>query len=896
MFRLSQSGTRRRAPALYQGRCVGLLAAIPALAQQPLPDSTFPTPRLISLSPCGAKAGTVVEVTFAGADIEEPETLLFSVPGFKAELVQAPADPKAPPADPNAPKGKGRRKKEPPATTLIYKITVPPDAPIGVADVRFAGKWGVSNPRAFVVGDLPEVMEKEPNNDLPQAQRVELNTTINGNMASAVDVDFFTFAGKKGQRVLLSCLASSIDSRFLPAIELYDAKSRLLATGRNYLANDALADCTLPDDGDYTVRLFEFTHTANFAAGPSEFFYRLTITTGPWIDAIFPPVLEPGKPTMVTIYGRNLPGGQPDPTAVVDGRVLDKLATTVAAPADPAAASRLAYSGWLSPVASGLDGFEYRLKNAVGASNPFLLTLAHNPVVLHNDANNTLATAQEVTPPCEIAGRFEKVHDRDWYSFNAKKGEVYNLEILSERLGAPTLTFLVVHDAAQKVVYESPDDYKGAFSDKFFTQSEDPPPYRFTAPADGKYFVQVGGHLTDALAGPRHFYRLRIAPDQPDFQLVVTAAAETRPDACTLWQGGNQSYTVYAWRKDGFTGDIQLSVEGLPAGVTCPPQTIGGGVQDTQLVLNAAADAVNWTGEIKVKGTATIKGQPVVREARAGGVVWPSPQPTQFMPLASRVERTVALAVRPDKAPWSVTAAIDNAVLTQSDPKKPTTATITVKQARVWPDLKQPIAVQALASELPGKQNQQGSQITINNNQPVNLAPGQADAKLPVAVGANVLPGVYNIVLRTSAAAVPFVRDPKAEPKPAPVNLTLVEPAAPLTITVLPRVVGTLTLATPNPTLKVGEEVAVVVKVARLYDYAGEFKVALVPPAAVKDVTAAEVVIPAGKDEATLTLKAPPTAAPGGRNDLVVHAVALVNGNVPTTQEVKFNLNLVKAK
>ena len=75
-------------------------------------------------------------------------------------------------------------------------------------------------------------------------------------------------------------------------------------------------------------------------------------------------------------------------------------------------------------------------------------------------------------------------------------------------------------------------------------------------------------------------------------------------------------------------------------------------------------------------------------------------------------------------------------------------------------------------------------------------------------------PGVYNIVLRTSAANVPFVRDPKAMPKPAPVNITLVEPAAPLTITVLPRMVGTLTLATPNPTLKAGEEVAVVVKVA----------------------------------------------------------------------------------
>ena len=95
---------------------------------------------------------------------------------------------------------------------------------------------------------------------------------------------------------------------------------------------------------------------------------------------------------------------------------------------------------------------------------------------------------------------------------------------------------------------------------------------------------------------------------------------------------------------------------------------------------------------------------------------------------------------------------------------------------------------------------------------------------------------------------------------PPPVNINLVEPSLPLTITVLPRTVGTLSLATPNPTLKAGNEVSVVVKVARRYDFAGEFKVSLVPPANVKDVSAAEVVIPAGKDEATLVLKAPPRA------------------------------------
>jgi hypothetical protein len=888
--RLSRAGAPRPA-ACVLALCTALLAAAPVCAQQPLLDSTYPAPRLVSILPAGGKAGTTVEATVAGVDCEEPEKLLFSNPAFKAEFVPPPPPP---PPDPKAPPPPPKPPKQPNAVeTAVFKITIPADAPVGMTDVRFVGKWGVSNPRSFVVGDLNEVMEKEPNNDLPEAQRVEMNTTVNGLIASAVDVDYYVFAGKKGQRVLVSCLASSIDSRLLPDVQVYDAKNHLVGSGRNYSGNDALADCALPDDGDYYVRLCEFTNTANIPGGSTEYFYRLTISTGPWIDAVHPIAVEPGKPTQVTVFGRNLPGGQPDPAAVADGRVLEKMTATVTAPTEP---GRLAFSGRVAPNASGLEAFEYRVKNDVGSSNPFLLAVARSPVVLDNDANDTVETAQEVTPPCEIAGRFEKLHDRDWYAFTAKKGEGYNFELQSDRLGAPTLTFLVIRDAAKNTVYESPPDNPEAFSPKFFTRCEDPAPYRFTAPADGKFYVLVGGHLADVLAGPRHYYRLRISPDQPDFQLVVTPGANTRPDACTLYQGGNQSYSVFAWRRDGFAGDITLTVEGLPPGVTCPPQTLGGGARETELVLSAAPDAAAWAGEIKVKGTATVKGQPVTREARAGGPLWPSPQPQQPMPLAGRVERSLALAVRADKAPWTIAPAIDNAVLVQGDPQKgPTKAEITVKATRLWTDLKQPIAVQALPAEMPGQQNQPPTQILINNNQPVNLNPDQAEAKLPVAVGPNVAPGVYNVVLRTSAQNHPFVRDPKAMKPPPPVNINLVEPSLPLTITVLPRTVGTLTLATPNPTLKAGGQVEVVVKVARLYDYAGEFKLSLVPPANVKDVSADEVVIPAGKDEATLVLKAPADAAPGGRNDLVVRAVAAVGAsNTPTTQEVKFNLNVTK--
>ena len=52
-----------------------------------------------------------------------------------------------------------------------FKVTIPADAPLGIHDVRLVNKWGVSNARAFVVGDLPEVLEKEPNNDVDEAQR-----------------------------------------------------------------------------------------------------------------------------------------------------------------------------------------------------------------------------------------------------------------------------------------------------------------------------------------------------------------------------------------------------------------------------------------------------------------------------------------------------------------------------------------------------------------------------------------------------------------------------------------------------------------------------------------------------------------------------------------------------
>src|SRR5205814_174600 len=161
---------------------------------------------------------------------------------------------------------------------------------------------------------------------------------------------------------------------------------------RNYNASDAVADFTAADDGDYLIRLYQFTHVLRqpipnlLPPGASDHYYRLNISTAPWIDSVVPSVVEAGKTTTVTVYGRNLPGGKLDSSALFEDSVLEKVTMTVNPPAD--ARGKLTFSGMVGPAAGWQDGFELRLKNAAGSSNPFLIGISRAPVVLDNGDND----------------------------------------------------------------------------------------------------------------------------------------------------------------------------------------------------------------------------------------------------------------------------------------------------------------------------------------------------------------------------------------------------------------------------------------------------------------------------------------------------------------------------
>jgi len=824
----------------------------------------YPSPQLLLVTPCGGQAGASFDITVTGQNLDQIEGLYFSVPRVGFESIAVPERPK----QTKTPAMK-KQKKAPARQSNKFKITLPADARPGIHDIRVITKGGVSNPRAFVVGDLKEVIAIEPNDDVPQSQRIELNCTVNGGIGNPTDVDYFVFTGKKGQRVVFSCLTSSIDSKLPATIEVYDEKGKRLASGRGYRENDAVTDCVLPEGGDYNIRVASFTYTQ----GGPEHFYRLTVSTAPWIDAIFPAAIEPGRTTEVTVYGRNLPDGKLDPAIRLDGRPLETATVSVTAPGDPLARQRLDYTGHIPPSASSLDGFELRLHNQSGISNPALMTYAAAPLVLDAPDNDSAATAQKVTVPCQISGRLERKNDQDWYVFHAEKGQAYSIELCGDRLGPPLDLYFIVRDGKGRIITEQ-DDGAEVLSPQFFTRTFDPQRYRLTPATAGDYALLVSSRDASVQAGPRHGYQLRIAPEQPDFRLIAMPAVRIQPPQQTIFPGatvvgqhGTQVIQIYAWRSDGFAGDIELSGKDLPDGLSLPPQTLAAGQKQAQIVLSASADAEPWTGPIRIIGTATIAGRKLIREARPATITWPVPQPN--IPAISRLDRSLVVAVR-DKAPFSLTA--DTPAFTAFPGEK---ITVPLRLTRNWPELKGPIQIAPLTP------------LPAFNFPNVTLTPGKDTIKASLDVKPAAAPGNYTVILNGQAQGA----NPQKRNQPGGIS----QPSTPINVIVLPKQLVKLSVTPANVKVAPGAEVSLVVKAARLYDFEGPVRLRLIIPAGIESLQAEQATLAAGDNQVRLVLTASPDAPSGKINDVVIRASAEFRGRT-IVQNVKLVVTVSKEK
>jgi len=701
-------------------------AASSAAAQE------LPVPALRSVFPCGAKQGATVEVDIGGTNLDEAKELYFSNPGIHAELISK--------------LGKGVPR---------FKVTVDPKVPLGDYDVRVIGKLGISNPRAFAIGDLEEVNEKEPNNSREIANRVPMNCVINGKVDPSEDVDWFVFPAKKGQRVLIECRAWRLDSRLDGMMTLYSSAGKELVTSQDEnirdQKRDPFIDFDVPEDGDYYLKFSDFMYN-----GSPEHVYRLSIGTEPYLDFITPTGAKPGTTVPITFYGRNLPGGEKTDIKV-NGRPLEKVVQNVTVPADPEAVTDMRFHELLRPTESRLDGMEVRVHGDTGASNARLLLFSDFPQVMEVEPNDQHDQAQRIEVPCCVTGAFSAPKDIDHYVFSAKKGEKFTIEVDSERLGSPADPDMEISEKDEKIINSFQDTGENIGQLRFYTPTRDIV-YDFVAPKDADFYVRLEHAYQQVQGGPQYQYRLQIQKDaQPDFRLACVPAHDIHLDNPVVYQGGRQRMDILVWRMNGLNEPITVEAKNLPQGVTAEPIVIGPDMKMGVLVVTAAPDAPICEKEIEVVGTSQLQdGKTLTRKARGGTIVWD----TTNTPAISRVTRSIMLAVR-EKTPFSVTASSTATTIKQGDPI-PVTVTATRRE-----DMPSAIQLSGAIIDLPVG-------MTIPTT---NINTGQTEAKLSIATTDKLKPGAYSFVIN-SESQVPNGTDKKTR---------VIYPSNPIKIIVEPK-------------------------------------------------------------------------------------------------------------
>lgn len=138
-----------------------------------------------------------------------------------------------------------------------------------------------SNPVAYAVDDLPECLEREPNDDAGRAEVVPLPRVVNGRIGRPGDVDVFRFLGFAGDAVVAEVEARRLGSPVDSLLRLTDGEGRVLAWnddreggggGTLTFDADSRISLVLPADGPYRLEVRDAQ-----GHGGEEYGYRLRV-------------------------------------------------------------------------------------------------------------------------------------------------------------------------------------------------------------------------------------------------------------------------------------------------------------------------------------------------------------------------------------------------------------------------------------------------------------------------------------------------------------------------------------------------------------------------------------------------------------------------------------------
>lgn len=478
------------------------------------------------------------------------------------------------------------------AEVVTLEIKVAADAVAGSRELRLGAPTGMSNPVVFDISPFPEVLQKKEYDDpeeprkkrsararkitrrpAPDEVTITLPTVINSQIMPG-DVDRYRFTARTGQqlvfitraRALIPYLADAVPGWFQAALTLYDADGNEVAYNDDFRHHpDPVLAFKVPKDGEYVLEVKDALYR-----GRQDFVYRIEAGELPFITSVFPPGGQANTKTTVTLEGWNLP---------VSSLTLE--------------ANEMKRG--IIPVS---------LSNGELKSNRIPFSVNNLPETLEQESNNNLATAQKVTLPIIINGRIGEPGDVDVFQFEGRAGQTVIAEVRARRLDSPVDSVLRLTDAKGKVVAVNDDQVdKGQGLQTHHADSL----LQATLPADGTYYL----HMADVQrqGSSAHTYRLRISPPRHDFELrVAPCSISARP-------GSTVAITVYAVRRDGFNGEINLALTYSPVDFALTAAKVPAGQDEVRVTLQVPSTLREKPVHLAIEGRAMVQGTPVVRPA-----------------------------------------------------------------------------------------------------------------------------------------------------------------------------------------------------------------------------------------------------------------------------------------
>ncbi len=567
LYPWKSSGTATRATCF--GPALVALALLPhAVAQEmPAPEPTEPEAHWIY--PLGGRPDTRLKAEVEGRLLQEVHAVWSPEPGLKGAILEV--RPVSEQKKEGSEKGGYGDKDKAPTQRVTLELEIDPDVPSGVHSLHLVSGRGISNPLSFLVSPDPVMEESEITGGVDSKPRtIRPPVILNGRLSRDGEVDSYALEVTAGEDLAFQL--------FSPA-ETFRQILRLHSDEGSWLHGNRPAE-------------LEFSHKGSYRPSPAKHWRHRFHRGGRYLIGVGS-VYGRAEPEFVyqlrivpagdgSAYGE-WPGSE-GPVKWSERRYLRELtpnrlrrlrARTVK-PAGDAPRSK-----------AGPESDKHSRETTGTAAPPGPSSDGANPapvVFEEKEPNGNRERAPVVALPALIGGSIEVPGDVDFYRFQLSAGQTLVFEVETPRVSPPAFSpSLKVLDSAGHQLFDNkhrkialtrqdpiflvellklhlPDRGSCSIGSLAFFESLEAKMVAEFGVA-GEYTLQIGD-LTSQQGRSDHAYRVLIRPAIPH-----VGELELEGDRINLTRGQVRTLKVTTGLEEGYSGQVALSLEGLPPGV-----------------------------------------------------------------------------------------------------------------------------------------------------------------------------------------------------------------------------------------------------------------------------------------------------------------------------------------